>query len=264
MQDNSIPADQPGPAYTPKPAAYLTPDVPVAVNHTHFRHVSDATTVICPSCAAHGLVSLPQFVTIGGQGFWQGINPGPPIYVEPVGHNLFETLVFSMVLPENQTKTDTWGPPWRRTGAHQPKTVDKVDNAWGGTFLPRRVRLYPVEHKGPCTRCGMPMEFGVKDIIYMSGPKWIGEAGTWVDPFCFYRKGRPVGAYGEYNDWTERMAKIFAGDPDKKGVPTAVKPIIVRQTQALGINVSWRLIFARTDQAKYFETGEVVVSPSGG
>jgi len=180
----------------PHPVARLFAEVPVASERTHFTHVTDESHRFCPACCARGLVTIPAFASSGGRGFYPSINGVPPIYVLPVGDNLFETLTLSLIsadfLPPTadprRSKEAIWttNPPVVQKGLE----VSAVGYLESLTFPARRMRLYPQSEPTFCTMCGQQTPVFVSKMLFKNGHRFSKGAGIWEDPFVAFRKPR--------------------------------------------------------------------------
>lgn len=257
----------------PQPVARLFAEVPVATERTHFHHVTDEDHRLCPACCARGLVTVPAFASSGGAGIRPSINGVPPIYVLPVGDNLFETLALALIAPEFQPRT---ADPQRRLEAiwttnppvvgkdRQVTTVGYLESL---TFPARRMRLYPRVEPTFCTYCGRPTSVYAADMLFEKG-HWLSEdASAWEDPFVAFRapqgrnKGKdealkPVRPEEGKAVWREYANLLLEEDA------AGVRPRVVQQVARLidrgaladRQSVRFRCIGIRTDgKAKIFE-----------
>lgn len=257
----------------PQPVARLFAEVPVATERTHFHHVTDEDHRLCPACCARGLVTVPAFASSGGAGIRPSINGVPPIYVLPVGDNLFETLALSLIAPGFQPLT---ADPQRCTEAiwtATPPVVKKDDKVAAVgyleslTFPARRMRLYPHVDQTFCTYCGRPTDVYVADMLFEKG-HWLSEdVGIWEDPFVAFRTPqgrsmsrddgpRPVRPEEGKAVWREYTNLLL--EEDDAGVrPRVVQQVarlIDRDVLADRQSVRFRCIGIRTDgKAKIFE-----------
>lgn len=196
-----------GPAKT---IGYLTMDVPTGSNSIHFRHnISDNQKCYCANCIILGLINMPAWQKIGGQGLHASLNGAPPLYFIPLGNNLFETLSLSLI-PGRCLGDGSW------CRLSQRREFDTLCYLHGLTFMPRRVKVDWVEGSETCTRCGQPCDLFAKEMIFMAGEKYIGH--DWRDPFCAYRQTKdkklilPVRPYGSHNDWTDFCKNILTSE----------------------------------------------------
>lgn len=173
-----------------KPASTLWPETPNG-NYTTFwrRYPPGNEQIYCPPCLAVGLLLIPAFSTVGGQGFPVGVNgTGLPIYLLPQGKTLFHSLMASLPV----TSPKPWGTPWWRRGSFEverrgERGEDLVGLLDGLTFMSRKVRLYPEHIPGRCGRCGREVEWGVRSIIHQPG-EMLAKTVTWHDPFGVYHR----------------------------------------------------------------------------
>lgn len=178
-----------------KPMGYLFPEVPTATNINHFAHRFDADYQVSPASAALGLITFSAFANSGGAGIKPSINGVPPIYVLPVGRNLFETLVLSMIVPKHQPKVaDTSDrPAWERDAvverSSERRTVGYLESL---TFPARRVRLIPNLTGGIDSRTGEWSDIIIRRMVFEQGFSRAKDGEAWRDPFVAYRV-RPEG-----------------------------------------------------------------------
>lgn len=269
LQSADLPL-QPRKGYKIKTVAYLAPELPAGSEVVHFHHGSDAAYVFCPVCAAGCLCALPAFATAGGRGIKPSINGVPPIYVLPEGRTLFESLVYTLVLPDYQpaarsrTQDFAW---WERAPViHREHEVLEVGYLHSLTFPARRVRLHPEPLNTPCSRCGHLSLWGVRTMIYEMGEYHPKEAPFWFDPFAAYvipqdKKGdaqpRPIRPQPNYALWREYASLFLAHVQGGNSRRPSVLDQLAELTD-LDENVSplysFRCVGLRTDmRAKVFE-----------
>lgn len=253
-----------------KSVTYLAFDIPSGTEHTHYRHGSQDDQVLCAGCCAGGLLCLPAFATSGGAGIKPSINGVPPIYVIPTGKNLLESLVLSLVLPSyqpqirNKDEDLVW---WKRPPTiPRSSEVSAVGYLHSLTFQPRRVRLYPETIDGICTRCGSPIQFGVKKMIFDMGESRPKNAPAWFDPFAAYKVPdnkppipvRPIEGKALWREYSNLFLQKSQKDyGEKKGAVKTIRPRILDQLAVLRGDqetVQVRAVGLRTDmKAKIFE-----------
>ncbi|MGQ9502991.1 MAG: type I-E CRISPR-associated protein Cse1/CasA [Anaerolineae bacterium] len=255
-----------------KTVAYLAPELPAGSEVVHFRHGGDDAWVFCPVCAAGCLSALPAFTTVGGRGLKSSINGVPPIYVLPEGHNLFESLAYSLVLPgyqpsaRSRTQDLVW---WERDPIiHPGQEVTEVGYLHSLTFPARRVRLHPERLDAPCSRCGAHSLWGVRTMVFEMGECRPPNAPPWFDPFVAYgppneRKGdsppQPIQLKPHHALWREYVSLFLehAQDETQKSRRPAVLDQIAELIESLdedaGSLYSFRCVGLRTEQAKVFE-----------
>lgn len=256
-----------------KSIANLMPDTPSGTESTHYHHGGQSSEIFCPSCSASGLVCLPAFSTSGGAGIKPSINGVPPIYVIPCGKNLIESLMLSLVLPSYQPSIRAaeadmvW---WKRKPIiPRSSEVIAVGYLHSLTFQPRRVRLYPVNSITTCTRCGKPITWGVREMIFDMGESRPKDAAAWFDPFVAYKQSdtkppipiRPVEGKATWREYGSLFLKIKqAEEQNSKGkkADNTIRPSFLDQIAALREGetdlLSLRCIGMRTDmKAKVFE-----------
>jgi len=256
-----------------KSIANLMPDTPSGTESTHYHHGSQAAQIFCPSCVAAGLVSLPAFSSSGGAGIKPSINGVPPIYVIPCGKNLLESLMLSLVLPDFQPANRAIGEDlawWKREPViPRSSVVNSVGYLHSLTFQPRRVRLYPEKVNSSCTRCGAPISWGVREMIFDMGESRPKDAAPWFDPFAAYKKSdpkppipiRPIEGKATWREYGSLFLKYQqAEDVNGRGnkIDLTIRPSFLDQLSELldedSEPVSLRCIGMRTDmKAKIFE-----------
>jgi CRISPR system Cascade subunit CasA len=191
LQSADIPGQLPRRAGNLKPVTYLMPELPAGTEVTHYRHGRAQDAVLCPACAASGLVTIPPFATSGGAGMKPSINGVPPVYVLPAGDTLCKSLAASLVLPDYQPaaasreEDHVW---WVRDPIVEHKAiVHRVGYLHSLTFPARRVRLYAEPIATTCWRCGASTSVGVRTMVYQMGESRPRDAPFWFDPFAAYR-----------------------------------------------------------------------------
>jgi CRISPR system Cascade subunit CasA len=256
-----------------KSAAYLWPDIPSGTEQTHYRHGAQNDKVFCSACVAAGLVCIPAFATSGGAGIKPSINGVPPIYVIPTGENLLETLLFSLTIPGYQPQVRSlkedmvW---WKRSPIiPRSSEVLSVGYLHSLTFQARRVRLYPEPYDGSCSRCGEPISWGVRQMIFDMGECRPKEATAWFDPFAAYKIPhdkspipiRPVqgkATWREYSSLFLKMKEENSKQESGNHRDKTLRPSILDQIADLRYGeigtIHLRAIGLRTDmKAKVFE-----------
>ncbi len=252
-----------------KSVAYLLAEVPAGTAITHYHHGAEQDQILCPACAAHGLVTIPPFATSGGAGIKPSINGVPPLYVIPGGRSLFESLAASLLLPKFQPRIASrradrvW---WTRPAkVERGKEVRDVGYLHSLTFPARRVRLHPDRVDADCTHCGRHTEWGVRTMIFEMGESRPKGAEPWLDPFAAYRvpkdKGpipvRPTPGRALWREFASLFLPASESAKDKKGRP--IRPGVLDQIADLELAADrpvypFRCIGMRTDmKAKVFE-----------
>lgn len=256
-----------------KSVAYLTPDVPSGTENTHYRHGAQSDQIFCPACCAAGLVCIPAFASSGGAGIKPSINGVPPTYVLPVGHNLLNSLMLSLVLPVYQPRNRSleqdlvW---WRRSPViPRSFVVNSVGYLHSLTFQARRVRLYPEHVTGLCTHCGSQITIGVREMIFDMGESRPKDATAWFDPFAAYKIRdtkppipiRPVEGKAAWREYGSLFLKSKETQPvQSKHRPEdkTIRPSFLDQiadlTEGEMNSINLRCVGLRTDmKAKIFE-----------
>ncbi len=252
-----------------KTSAYLIPETPSGTNIVHFAHGEQSDHVLCPSCAASGLIAVPAFATSGGAGIKPSINGVPPIYIIPLGSNLFESLVLSLVSSDYQPRVanpldqDAW---WRKPSIVQKcSEISRVGYLHSLTFQARRIRLHPEIVNTQCSRCGSFCSIGVKTMVFEMGESRPKESPPWFDPFAAYRirggKVIPIRPSSRHATWRE-FGSLFLKTPEQDGAKEiTIRPSVIDQMADLFLRddahqstCSFRCIGMRTDmKAKIFE-----------
>lgn len=256
-----------------KSIANLLPDIPSGTEHTHYRHGAQTDQLFCPVCLAGGLIALPAFSTSGGSGIKPSINGVPPTYVIPCGKNLLESLLLSLVLPGYQPSARTvdtdlaW---WKREPVipHSAEVI-RVGYLHSLTFQPRRVRLYSEAFAGNCSRCGEPVSWGVRKMIFDMGESRPKDAPAWFDPFAAYKVPenkppipiRPVEGKATWREYSHLFLRnpqqeVLArkGRREEKIIRPSFLDQIANLREGDTSSVSLRCVGLRTDmKAKVFE-----------
>ena len=227
-------------------ANHLLHEIPTGTNFSHFRHASDREDGLCPACCAMGLVRLPVFTTMGGQGKVRGqgrgpgINMAPPIYAIPLGESLYQTLEFSWVPVSG---SDLGIPAWEVPDTPLPGS-GVVPLLTGLTWLPRRVWLEePGNLEKCCIACGQKERLVVRTVFEGRGKT---RPGTWQDPHSLpnVKKGTPG---------------LRALDTVKKSDATAGQWMSIVEallSKAQEAPRSWYVVALATYQNKYSEAVE--------
>lgn len=233
-----------------------------------YRHGLTADEVFCPVCCAGGLASLPAFTSSGGAGLRPSINGVPPLYLIPGGSNLFESLTLSLITPDYSpiSKVDDDRAWWLREPiVGRSQEISHVGYLHSLTFTPRRVRLHPERVSGNCTRCGRPLEWAVRTMIYDKGEYRPKEAAAWIDPFVAYRlpkkqgSGKPIPVRPAPGKalWREYAALFLQMKDYTKGQTTKRPAILESIADVYGSQMepfAFRVVGLRTDsKAKVFE-----------
>ena len=207
----------------------------------HYRHNNEMDEYFCPSCLAAGLVTIPPFTGIGGRGYKTSINGTPPLYILPMGRNLFEALTLSLLLPDE----NYWPPaasreqdlPWWKHSpiVEQNKEVIQVGYLQSLTFPARQVRLHPVELGMPCTRCGKLARWGAKTMVFEMGECRARGTDNWLDPFVAYHlpnEGKSGSPWPVLPNGNKALWREFAGlflYPPREGKNRVQRPSILER-----------------------------------
>jgi CRISPR system Cascade subunit CasA len=124
-----------------KSIAGLFPAVPSGTNVVLWYHEHEDDVWFSVEQAARLLTTIAPFMTAGGAGLSPSINGAPPLYVLPMGLNLFQTIVINIPL---RTKQDRGDEPvaWRQTrvpGDERTHTTTVEALTW----RPRCIQLVP-------------------------------------------------------------------------------------------------------------------------
>ncbi len=188
MQSADLPLQ---PDKNPNYAARLFHEIPNTDDLVHFYHGLEENRTFCKTCMAKGLVTLSAFAKADGRGYTTPPSGMGPVYVIPNGELLFENLVLSLIVPDNQPQARNREqdlPWWKRSSEIEAgKSVFSLGYLYSLTFPIRRVRLYPEylpEHV--CVCCSRPIEWGVRAISWAAGERYAKDAANWLDPFAAY------------------------------------------------------------------------------
>jgi len=253
-----------------KTVAYLAAETSPASALDHYRHPFTSGEYFCPTCAASTLLTIPPFVSIGGRGYRPSINGIPPLYVLPVGNNLFQSLILSLLWPKETywpnaaSRQNDW--PWWK---HSPtiergKEVIEVGYLHSLTFPARQIRLHPVKKNSLCTRCGQVSEWGVSTMIFEMGESRPKDSSPWMDPFVAYRlpdEGKTGNPFAIRPDSNKALWREFSGlflSPGRDAKKRVQRPSILSHIaeQEYGEDqpeIHFRCIGVRMDQAKVLE-----------
>jgi len=122
--------------------ARLFPSVPSGTNVAFWKHGRQEDLAIEAKVAVRWLTSVPPFMIAGGSGYSPSINATPPIYVMPVGKNLFETVIINIPLGESFKNGQNNSVAWRKT-VPPGQQFAHVDILEGLTWRPRKIQLIP-------------------------------------------------------------------------------------------------------------------------
>lgn len=245
-----------------KSVSVLTAETSRITALQHYRHGRVMEEQFCPACAAKGLLTIPQFISIGGSGFKPSINGIPPLYVLPGGVTLFHSLVASMLLPtfQPEARDDKDTPWWTHDPVVRTGEVEAIGYLHSLIFPARRVRLHPQSLSGVCTRCGVPLIWGIQTAIFEMGESRPKSAPFWRDPFVAYhvRNERPIAVRLQPGKalWREFAALFLTPLLDSK--TPMLRPRVLDQLAAVSLAEDLpvypvRCIGPRTDRAKVLE-----------
>lgn len=255
-----------------KTVSYLFAEYPSGTAIVHYHHTYDDRHYVCPVCAARALTVIPAFATSGGAGIKPSINGVPPIYVLPAGETLFESLAYSLVLPNFQpsARSQNTDLAWWSRPPLVEKSSERIEVGYLHSlmFPARRVRLHPVLAERLCTRCGEFSACGIETMIFEMGESRPKDSPFWRDPFVGYSvKGekepvpiRPTQGKAAWREYGSLFLKSRTQSGDGKARFT-MRPRILDQLEVLFENMdiespplSFRCIGMRTDmKAKVFE-----------
>jgi CRISPR system Cascade subunit CasA len=209
-----------------KSVANLLPDWPSGTEVTHYRHQLEDQVTISFASAAAALVTLPAFAASGGKGMRPALAGGPPFYVFPGDDNLFRRIINGLLLPEYQPSTtagmkDT--PPWRSNNLVVPdQIVNSIGYLEGLLFRIRAIRLIPTKVNGFCTITGEPIEWGVKQMVFLKGEQYGSKEmpQQWLDPFVSFLLPEATKKSSKAKKTLVPPKQVNA----KRSLPSSVKP----------------------------------------
>ena len=181
------------------------------------RHFEDMF-VVCPACAAAGMLAFPAAATAFGPGIRATLTGAGVRYVLPSGPTLFDALARAVLAPGYQSPSahgDPTSAPWTwppdAISASPRKAVGYLESL---VFPSRTMRLIPKVCPITCSRCGVYSRVAVAEALLGSG--WYFE-GTWIDPFLAYYRTKqerlvPVLASGRMTAW-RALAPLIAKAP---------------------------------------------------
>ncbi|MCP4420350.1 MAG: type I-E CRISPR-associated protein Cse1/CasA, partial [Chloroflexi bacterium] len=178
-----------------KPIGELMQEQTARTAVTHYNHTYDSEQILCAKCCAQGLTTIPTFSQPGGRGYSTSVNGIPPIYVIPSTGTYYRSLISSLVTPVfqpiNKKNDMAW---WKHSPTVKKEMVLRVGYLHGLTFPARQVRLYPIEMKKNCSRCGQKTTWGVEEMSFAPGEYLPKDTPFWRDPFVAYHtnKKQPV------------------------------------------------------------------------
>lgn len=124
-----------------KPLAAMFPAVPSGTNTGLWHHEHEDEIAVSPKQSARLLTSIPPFMTAGGAGLSPSINKAPPVYLLPIGKNLFETIIINVPCHEEQFSGEEPA-AWRNSRIPgEKRSHATVVEAL--TWRPRRIQLIP-------------------------------------------------------------------------------------------------------------------------
>ena len=268
MQSGDLPLE-PVKGDNSKTVAYLAAETSPATAIDHYRHGYPEGEFFCPVCAASALLTIPPFISIGGRGYRPSINGIPPLYVLPVGQNLFQSLTLSLLLPNENywpsAASQRQDLPWWE---HPPvversKEVIEVGYLHSLTFPARQVRLHPLKLNSICTRCGQSSAWGTQTMIFEMGESRPKDSAPWSDPFVAYHlpdEGKTGNPWAIRPDKGKALWREYAGlflYPSEKGKKRVHRPAILnRIAEEYGDDLpelNFRCIGVQMDQAKVLE-----------
>ena len=216
-----------------KKVAALFVEVPSGTRRAWWKHHFEDAYVVCPACAAAGMLAFPAASTNFGKGNRATIVGAGVRYVLPSGPNLFIALARSVLAPEYQAPSahgDPTAAPWTwpadAIGASERTAVGYVESL---LFPCRTIRLIPQARSITCARCGLPSSLAVAEVLFAAGWHY---RGAWLDPFVAYRQTRqgrlfPVAADDTIASW-RALAPLMSRAP-----PGSQRPLVIDQLAAL-------------------------------
>ncbi len=223
-----------------KSAGYLFQELTAGTAVTHYNHLYENGLILCATCSAKGVLTVPAFASSGGAGIKPSINGVPPIYVLPGGETYYHSLVASLTTPNFQPevadrKDDV--PWWRREPiVDEKRELTRVGYLYSLTFPARRIRLHPEPMDRPCSRCGRTTGWGVSEMVFKMGESRPKDAPLWRDPFAAYRMRStgepplPVRPVEGRAVWREFGALFL---PQQAGGSQYLRPAIIDQIEAV-------------------------------
>lgn len=250
-----------------KTVAYLAAETSPSSGNGHYRHTLIQGDYFCPSCTAGSLLTIPPFISMGGRGYRPSINGIPPLYVLPMGRNLFESLALSLILPDESywPKAASKGNdlPWWLHPVEIKKGAEVIEVGYlqSLTFPARQIRLHPLHLDGLCTRCGSPTKMGVQTMIFEMGESRARDSAYWVDPFVPYRipdEGKSGSPYAIRPDKGRVLWREYSGlflSPAKEGRKRVHRPAILSRIaeEFDEFDLQFRCTGVLMDQAKVLE-----------
>lgn len=241
----------------PKTTAYVVIGFPTGTVINHFRHLYD-DAVLCPACAAKGLLTLPPFCVGFGSGNFSSINNAPPLYFLVAGDNLFQTLMLN--LPTDEVRDDR--PAWLRS-PERPQGSSPIGPLEGLTWQPRDVHLvHTIEQDGLCEVCGGRSNPSIRAAFFTAGRNKHKDKHEkdrkWTDPHVALvaakgkREAQPIRLSEDVAGWRTAIRVLLARSPNEQGSPptwiasnTRLKELAPPKRQAT------ECFFLCADQAAY-------------
>jgi len=241
-------------------AGHIALHVPSGSNTVLFRKVADAEYCVCPACLAQLHLTLSAFAPPAGRGTdstytTASINGRPPVYVLPVGQNLFESLSFALMVDPPGADDP---PLWLRApvAAGGETRSGPVGYLHGLTWQPRRLNVKFETGRGPCAQCGQASDWLAVELGLGQGesPRQAG----WQDPFVaqLNRKNGesyPFALSADGALWPH-LGRLFSPAPAREGqtAPSWRRPAIVEQAAKAcwPTPVRWWCVSVSTFQAR--------------
>ena len=251
-----------------KSAAYLFPEIPTGNEVAWHHHGTESDHALCAKCVAGGLVSTSAFAYTGGRRIRPSVNGGSPTYILPQGRTVFETLTATLItppyMPDSLFGRDdcAW---WRHDSViTQYQVMHNLGYLHSLTFPIRRVRLHPAKLDATCWRCGKPMAWGVKTMIYQMGERRPKRAAIWADPFMARRTRKGSSALtlnfkDQVSVWRDSTVAITRITPEhNKKRAGILPPRFLEQLTQLRIGqadqgLRFRWVGLRTEKARVWE-----------
>jgi CRISPR system Cascade subunit CasA len=154
------------------PVETLFLQLPSGNEAIHWHHGQGGALAVGAADLARALTTVAPFMKQGGRGYYPSINGTSPLYVMPVGHSLFDSLVLN--LPTRTMGQEHVSAAWLQQiipqGRKSPMSI--VD---GLTWQPRQIRLLAGPDEPPL----------VTEIVFQPG--FGVDGSSWVDPNLAYQ-----------------------------------------------------------------------------
>ena len=209
----------------PKPLAGMFPAVPSGTNVCFWHHKHEEDLAVSCQEAARMLTTIAPFMTAGGRSLSPSINYAPPLYVLPLGKNLFETILLNTPLRKEENDDDRIA--WRNDSMpgearSQATTLEAL------TWRPRQIQLIPEKKKE---------EIIIRKIKYKKGDS---SKFKWRDASVAYRFEKkdsdPIRMYENRPIWRDAGPLLLLNNSDHgraEGKVAFRRPDVVDQAFSL-------------------------------